>query len=314
MTYNVTTQDGRRLSGLVMDPTEASVTLVNVIENKPVKTVVAKKDIEEMLPSAVSLMPEKLLDTLQYQEIRDLFAYLQSTPVADAPGSPMKDPPAKDAPKKLKVLLISGSLEYKSDESLAAFQKHLEEHYPVECSRAFRKTDEDLPGLEGLETCDVAVFFTRRLKIDGEQLERVKKYATSGKPIVAIRTASHGFQNWLEMDKEVLGGDYKNHYGHDLKADLKLTDTGAKHAVLTGVKPFQATGGLYKNPAVAKDVTVLMTGSIPDHTEPVTWVREYKGGRVFYTSLGHPDDFKDDNFVRMLTNAVFWTAKKDVPK
>ena len=27
----------------------------------------------------------------------------------------------------------------------------------------------------------------------------------------------------------------------------------------------------------------------------------------------HPDDFKDENFVRMLTNALFWTAKKDVP-
>jgi type 1 glutamine amidotransferase len=35
---------------------------------------------------------------------------------------------------------------------------------------------------------------------------------------------------------------------------------------------------------------------------------------VFYTSLGHPDDFKDESFVRLLTNAVFWTAKKDVPK
>ena len=73
-----------------MDPTEASVTLVNVIENKPVKTVVSKKDIDEMLPSAVSLMPEKLLDTLSYQEIRDLFAYMQTEPKKDAP------PPAKD--------------------------------------------------------------------------------------------------------------------------------------------------------------------------------------------------------------------------
>ena len=56
--------------------------------------------------------------------------------------------------KKLKVLLVSGSLEYKSDESLAAFQKYLEANYPVECVRAFRKTDDDLPGLEHLETCD----------------------------------------------------------------------------------------------------------------------------------------------------------------
>ena len=172
---------------------------------------------------------------------------------------------AKDgSPKKLKVLLISGSVEYKSDESLAAFQKHLEANYPVDCVRAFRKTDEDLPGLERLETCDVAVFYTRRLKITGEQLDRVKKYATSGKPIVAIRTASHGFQNWLDMDKEVLGGDYKGHFGHDQRPDVKLTEAGEKHPVLAGVKPFTATGGLYKNPAVAKDVTVLMTGDDPE--------------------------------------------------
>src|SRR5262245_19700711 len=324
MAYNVTTLDGRRLTGLVEGPTDSQVTLVNVIENKPVKTTVGKKDIEEMLPSAVSLMPEKLLDTLSYQEIRDLFAYLQ-LPDAKAPANPRREPggvpaPAKDAPKDqphppkmLTVLLISGSVEYKSDESLAEFEKYLQKNYPISCVRAFRKTDEDLPGLAWLDKCDVAVFYTRRLKITGEQLDRVKKYATSGKPIVAIRTASHGFQNWLDMDKEVLGGDYKNHFGHDLRPDIKLTEAGQKHPVLTSVKPFQATGGLYKNPSVAKDVTVLMTGEIPKEKEPVTWVREYKGGRVFYTSMGHPDDFKDENFTRMLTNAIFWTAKRDVP-
>ena len=87
MSYNVTTRDGRRLTGLVTDATDASVTLNNYVENKVVKTVLSKKDIEEMLPSAVSLMPEKMLDTLQYQEVRDLFAYLQSET-----KMPAKDP------------------------------------------------------------------------------------------------------------------------------------------------------------------------------------------------------------------------------
>ncbi len=313
ISYNVTTLDGRKLTGLVSaaESNEGSVTLVNVIDNKPVKTAVSRKDIDEMLPSAISLMPDKLLDTLQYQEIRDLFAYLQSeakAPAKEAPGAK-----TKETEKKLKVLLISGSLEYKSDESLAAFQKHLEANYPVECSRAFRKTDDDLPGLEGLDTCDVAVFFTRRLTIKGEQLERVKKYALSGKPIVAIRTASHGFQNWLDMDKEVLGGNYKNHYGNGPKCVVKITEAGEKHPLLKGVKPYASTGSLYKNPDISKDAVVLMTGSIPEHTEPIAWVREYKGGRIFYTSLGHPDDFTNESFVRLLVNALFWTAKKEIP-
>jgi putative membrane-bound dehydrogenase-like protein len=324
MAYNVTTLDGRRLTGLVEGPTDSQVTLVNVIENKPVKTTIAKKDIEEMLPSAVSLMPEKLLDTLSYQEIRDLFAYLQTEPKKDeipsrvppipkGPFPTLKPGQVPVPPRMLTVLLISGSLEYRSDESLAAFEKYLQQNHPVHCVRAFRKTDEDLPGLEWLDKCDVAVFFTRRLKISGEQLDRVKKYATSGKPIVAIRTASHGFQNWLDMDKEVLGGDYKNHYGAGSKCEVKITKEGDRHPVLAGVKPWSSTSSLYKNPNPAKDITVLMTGSIPDHTEPVTWVREYKGGRVFYTSLGHPDDFQEESCRRMITNALFWTAKRDVP-
>jgi type 1 glutamine amidotransferase len=56
-----------------------------------------------------------------------------------------------------------------------------------------------------------------------------------------------------------------------------------------------------------------MNGSIPKNTEPIAWVREFKGGRVFYTSLGHPEDFKNDNFVRMLKNAIYWTANREVP-
>jgi type 1 glutamine amidotransferase len=216
----------------------------------------------------------------------------------------------KSGEKPLRVCLISGSLEYKSDESLASFQKYLEENFPVKCSRAFRKADDDLPGLECLDDCDVALFFTRRLTIDGKQLDRIKKYCEAGKPIVAVRTASHGFQNWLAMDKEVLGGNYKGHYGEDLAVKVAFADKAKTHPVLAGVKGLPSAGSLYKNTGLAGDVEVLLTGCVSDHSEPVAWTREHKGGRVFYTSLRHPKDFEDENFRRMLANALFWTAKK----
>ena len=120
--------------------------------------------------------------------------------------------PKADSPRKLKIVLVSGSLEYKSDESLADFQKYLEEKHGAECRRAFRKADDDVPGLEALKDCDLAIFFTRRLTIDGDQLKSVRDYLKSGKPVIGIRTASHGFQKYLEMDREIFGGDYKNHY------------------------------------------------------------------------------------------------------
>ncbi len=70
---------------------------------------------------------------------------------------------------------------------------------------------------------------------------------------------------------------------------------------------------MYKNQGIADDVTLLMTGTNPNTTEPITWTREANGGRVFYTSLGHPHDFEQESFRRLLVNALFWAAGRDVP-
>jgi type 1 glutamine amidotransferase len=217
---------------------------------------------------------------------------------------------AGDAKRVLNVCLLSGAAEYKSDESLAKLQQHLEKNHPIKCSRAFAKSESDLPGLENLDTCDVAVLFTRRLKLEGDQLARIKRYCLSGKPLVGIRTASHAVQTWLDLDKEVFGGDYKNHYKEGPLCEVKIVDAAKDHPILKGVQPYKSAGSLYRNPAIAKDTMVLLTGSIPEHTEPVAWTHTYKGGRVFYTSLGHPKDFEEESYLRLIANAVVWTTRR----
>lgn len=217
---------------------------------------------------------------------------------------------AADSSKPLKVCLVSGALEYKSNESLAAFQNYLEANYPVKCSRAFLEgTDEEhLPGLENLADCDVMLLFTRRLKLSGEQLERIKSYCQSGKPIVGVRTASHAIQTWLDLDKEVLGGNYHGHYIEGDETDVKIVENAKAHPLLSGVRPFRSAGSLYKNEGLAGDNEILLTGTIPDHTEPIAWTRMHKGARIFYTSLGHAQDFSEESFRRLLVNALFWTT------
>lgn len=292
----VRTTDGQVLLGLLAEETPAAITLVDA---QNVRTVIPRARVEAMAASEVSLMPEKLLDPLADQEVRDLFAYLRlEAPLQQAgPASP-----------PLRVCLVSGSLEYESDASLSAFQEYLERNYNVKCTRAFRRTDEDLPGLENLESSDVMLLFTRRLKLQGEQLERVKRYGLSGKPIVGIRTASHAFQTWLELDREVFGGSYKGHYGKGPACEVRFTDRGRAHPVLEGVREFTSQASLYRNPENAPDVEVLLTGTADGKTEPVAWTRTYKGARVFYTSLGDQGDFKNEHFRRMIVNALFWTA------
>jgi putative membrane-bound dehydrogenase-like protein len=73
--HTVQTTDGRVLTGLVVEDTPGRITLADA---KNEKTVIPRKRIEIIKESPISLMPENLLMELKPQELRDLFAYLQS--------------------------------------------------------------------------------------------------------------------------------------------------------------------------------------------------------------------------------------------
>jgi type 1 glutamine amidotransferase len=213
----------------------------------------------------------------------------------------------------LKVCILSGCDTYNSEKSLPPFQKFLEENYSVRCTRVVRKAEDDLPGLEQLDDCDVALVFFKRMQLQGEQLERFKKYATSGRPIVAVRTASHAVQTWLEFDREVLGGNYHSHYAKGITTKVDVVPGAENHLVLDGVKITAVNDPLYKNSGHAEDIHVLLRGTIPNQPpEPLAWSRDYKNGRIFYTSLGAEDTFEQPGFRRMLANALFWTTRRDV--
>lgn len=69
------TREGRVLTGLLADSDADSITLLDAKNNR---TRLRRADLEELRESKTSLMPEKLLDQLTDQQIRDLVAYVQS--------------------------------------------------------------------------------------------------------------------------------------------------------------------------------------------------------------------------------------------
>ena len=75
MTHVALTKDGQVLTGLLAESTADTITLVDA---KSQRTVLKRNDLEELKESPVSLMPEKLLDDLSDQQVRDLVAYLQT--------------------------------------------------------------------------------------------------------------------------------------------------------------------------------------------------------------------------------------------
>ena len=218
---------------------------------------------------------------------------------------------AKKAEKKktLNIHLIGGAREYKAVESLTAWQARIEKEYLVSCKRSFGvdKT-KSLDNLNRLKDADLLVVFARRFEISGAQLKMIKDYIASGRPVIGIRTASHAFQNYLEFDREILGGSYSGHLGDEKGIKIVVNNPTARHPVLSGVYGWTRNGKLYRNKELAKGVTLLLTARAARESHPVAWARTIGKQRVFYTSMGTVEDFSNDTFNKMLANAVEWTT------
>jgi type 1 glutamine amidotransferase len=218
---------------------------------------------------------------------------------------------AADAP--LAIHIISGSGEYKSEPSLKEYKESLEKNFKVTVTASWaRDGAEKLDNLESLPKADVLILFARRMKLPEDQMKVIRGHWEAGKPIVGIRTAGHAFQKDDNevFDRKVLGGHYKGHYGNEV-VNVTASEKGKSHPVLAGVEPFRSRK-LYSAGELTGEV--LQFGDIGKAKHPVTIVNTHKGGRMFFTSLGVPEDFQDKNFRRLLENAIFWTAQRDAKR
>ena len=119
----------------------------------------------------------------------------------------------------------------------------------------------------------------------------------------------NGHQEWTEWDKEIIGGNYNGHLGKGLICMIDPHLKNSKHIILNGLKlPFSTPATLYRNSPLPKSSRPLLIGSVKGYPdEPVAWIRKTtSGGRVFYTSLGHIEDFRNPNFNLLLKNAINW--------
>lgn len=208
----------------------------------------------------------------------------------------------------LNLCMLSGSFEYDSETSLTTFKTFVEKHYSIRANLIVYSSEDDDPSLAALDDADALLVFTRRLNTEGASLEQFQAYCEQGRPLVGVRTASHAYQNWLEFDKDVLGGDYQGHYGHGPITRAEIVE--AKHPILKDISAFDSYGSLYKNPSLSDDTSLLLMGHTDEQSEPIAWTRLHNGGRVCYTSLGHQQDFEVDPFLRLLAQSILWVSEQ----
>jgi putative heme-binding domain-containing protein len=83
LSYVVQLNSGVTYTGIIAEQDAATMTLVDA---KNQRTRIGRDQIEEMTESTTSLMPEKLLEQMSPQELRDLFAYLRGPHTAEPAG------------------------------------------------------------------------------------------------------------------------------------------------------------------------------------------------------------------------------------
>ncbi len=240
------------------------------------------------------------------------------------------EPPFRFAnDKRLLVVFLSAENEYKAAETLPGFANELELHHGLRCevlqASTAKQGDEIhyISGMEILTGADLVVVYARRRAFPADQMKYLRDYLDRGRPLIGLRTASHAFDTrgsapqghdeWVRFDPEVLGGNYHGHYSAGPKAAITPAAGSAGHPILKGIElPLLSSGSLYRASPLAGNATLLLVGTIPDNPpEPVAWTNRYKDSRVFYTSLGHPDDFAAPQFRKLLVNAVFWAMERD---
>jgi len=144
-------------------------------------------------------------------------------------------------------------------------------------------------------------------KLEMVRKENLMSFVEGGKGFIGIHAATDTFYEWEEYG-EMLGGYFNGHpWTHGTEVSIKPDKRNKNHKLLNGVIP--SSGELrfkeeiyeYKDPYDSSKVTMLLrldadasdkTKKKPkrkDNDFGVSWIKEHKKGRVFYSSLGHND-------------------------
>jgi type 1 glutamine amidotransferase len=239
------------------------------------------------------------------------------------------------------VVFVIGDHEYSSEATLPVLAEELTRSYGfrtrVLTSHPDHEAEEDIPGLEALDDADLAVFYLRWRRLPEEQVAHIDRYLRSGGAVVGFRTTTHAFnypsghplERWNAFGAFALGsppgwGNGHTHYGAASSTDVRIAPGAADHPILTGVDSgFHVRSWLYHvlpdyPPA---DAETLLIGSAvnPNRADavdnPVAWTwRTEWGGRVFTTTLGHPEDFDVEPFQRLVVNGIHWALDLSVPE
>jgi type 1 glutamine amidotransferase len=167
--------------------------------------------------------------------------------------------------------------------------------------------------------------------IQGSHRDVVQKLMDQGVGFVSLHYAVEYPKSQSDHVLQWLGGYYETYFSTNphWKADIK---TLPENPITRGVKPFALTDEWYFNIRFKPElegVTPILKATPPDDKRGTAAAREHKGreeilawafnrangGRSFgFTGAHFHKNWGDEDFRRLVVNAILWTAKLEVPR
>jgi type 1 glutamine amidotransferase len=219
-------------------------------------------------------------------------------------------------PKKLRVLLVTGE-DYPGHlwrDVCPLVRNNLNTAADIDCRLA---DDLEILAADVIFDYDVLVCYFKNyspLKRDAAAKKNLTTFVENGGGLVLLHFTCGAFEGWAEYEK--LAGrvwDPKLR-GHDPYGKFTVEITDKTHPVMQGVEDFETTDELYtclKASDVPIHVLAESTSKVDGKRYPMAFTLERGKGRIFHTLLGHDTTgFAPPNFIKILHQAVRWTAKK----
>ena len=206
------------------------------------------------------------------------------------------------------IVLVAGDDEYRSEESMPMLAKILSNRYgfkttvlfPIEPStgNVVPNYQNNIPGLEHLESADLMIMLTRFRELPDEQSKHIEDFLKAGKPIIGLRTSTHAFAyqknktspyaKWTWNGKEsgwekgfgkrIFGETWVNHHGIHAKEGCRALVDGVQqmndHPILRGVNDIWVPEDVYGIQGLPAEAQVLIHGQSTagmDDKAPAIW-------------------------------------------
>lgn len=254
------------------------------------------------------------------------------------------------------VVLLSGDEEYRSEESLPMLAKILAKEHGFKTTVLFSinkrsgdidpETRDNTPGTDAFKSADLLIIATRFRDLPPDQMKPVAEFIESGKPIIGLRTSTHGFEikdakspykkytwNYEGADfkdgfgRQILGETWVAHHGDHGKESTRgiITNVAKNLPIMRGVRDVWGPTDVYAvrdlpgaTPLLMGQVVAGMKANDPalegkknEPMMPVAWIRNWQGPsgkptRVFTTTMGASQDFLNEGLRRLVVNAAYW--------